>query len=174
MKFRTHLLVGALAVSSALMYVGNAKASTVRIHSSACFEYYNGDWTDSHYSPTQSGSSSGMEMMCPAPDSDVVPKADWYTVNVEMYLAGTNNSAGAVCRDYWDGSGGNCTSTRTATGSGHQTLSFGATGYNDVATEWTSSDASDFGYLYLDIGYNNDARGIYYYCTTTQGCPNNN
>lgn len=170
MNHKIASILGVSALTAVALCGRDASASWLRQHSSACFGTLpssNGlAWRDNGYAVANTGNSNnGEELMCAAPDSDTIQRNTWTTVNVEVYVNGGTTTA-ALCEDQWNGYGGGCSGTSTTSGVGHQTIALGA----DVDTFWGGSNTpiwtpgseSNFGYIYIDVGNNDDVRGIFY------------
>jgi hypothetical protein len=172
MQFKKIALVGAAIIPVAASFVGDANATWYRTHGSACFgvdpDVFNSYtlFVDNGYS-IGNGNTSAVEMMCSVPDSSVLPRNQFRTVNVETWVGGTGiiNSA-ALCEDQWNGDGGSCTELVSSTGTGHQELLLG--GLVGTAGTWTPGTVSNFGYIGMSVGGGqgvgqlNNVRGIYY------------
>jgi hypothetical protein len=158
-----------IAASISASYATDGHASTwYRIHGSECFApwistYCPGGvcptqpiWGDYNYSPSTANTSK-QELMCPVPDSSTISKYSYVTVDAEIYLT-TGPVDSMLCYDVWNGSGGGCSNTVSSTTGGHDTLALGG----QVSSTWTSSNETNFGYVYLSLNYEDGLRGLYF------------
>ena len=159
MRHRALAVVSLVASILGITYGSDAHASWNREHGSQCFPMFGAYWEDQNYTVHNGANGDvNLELMCPAPDTDVNPKYSWTTVNVETNLGGSYGTVAAICEDYWNGSGGACSASGVVLGSGHQTIALGGS----VSGVWSSYGESNFGYIYVNVGAGDDVRGIFY------------
>jgi hypothetical protein len=164
------LAVVAAAVTAS--YVSDAHATWYRAHGSACFpigfnSFNQGQplWLDNEYT-VDNAAGYPSELMCPVPDSSILPRYQFTQVNVETTVNDNNNQANtaSLCEDQWNGFGGSCTNFVSTNGGGHQTIFLG--GLVGTNGTWTSWSEANFAYVYVDIGPggggSNTLRGIFY------------
>ncbi|MDI3290311.1 hypothetical protein [Polyangium sp. 15x6] len=137
--------VGAMFASVAVG-ASNAEALHKRESAMACFARGTTDsWTSSaglsNYSTTDN-----LTINCAVNDDDRFKKEDVATLNMHGYNGNSSTPIYAVaCVSYYASNGGACGASSSAAGVGNYTLS-------PARTYWTSTYASDFGFVQLTLG----------------------
>jgi hypothetical protein len=172
MSFRIAYITGPLAVSAMIALAGDAHAAFTRLHASGCFpitphnQTFDPAFLDNDYTVTSGLLNSGnepQELMCPAPDNDVVSKFQYHTVNVEVYNSNFAAASAAICEDFWNSNGGTCAQSVSAGAGGHFSIALGPS----IGSVWTSASEGHFGYVVVSLNSNNNGgfselRGIFF------------
>lgn len=164
MRINTIVFATAVSIGVVATCVADAQAQTqIRVHSSGCYNAHNSGYlSDLSFGISNTASTSGPyeSLVCPAPDTDVLPKANYGTVNIEAWVGSASEPLqGMLCEDQWNGSGGACSSPiQVGSGAGHETVALGSS----VASVWNASTANNFGYVYINVGGGTRVAGIFY------------
>ncbi|MFM2415716.1 MAG: hypothetical protein RL385_439 [Pseudomonadota bacterium] len=137
-------LGAALALGAVVGTAGNASAWNVRHHASDC-TVLGGAPIDLSMSIQNDSATSAMVLICPATDTDTMPKAS----DVNFNIHGFDNSTvagifAATCRSTWDVVGGACAPQFVSSGIVQVNASLSR-------SAWTSDRYNDFGYAIVSI-----------------------
>jgi hypothetical protein len=109
------------------------------------------------YNPT----AESVSIDCPVPDDDRVAKSVWTIANVEAYLNSTGTIYAEACYATWNGQLGGCSSSVSASGTGHVELAL-APYIGSSGNFWDTNSGTDFGYVYVNVPPGARVAGVYY------------